>query len=330
MTDSARWLGWRLACRLFAIGAPVRESSLTPLERKGLARLRRDHAVELAKRDLRFVLCPYCQQERGPVFRIEEQIVCDCLECGPVAVADEDRQAWQLKPDWMLRKVRAALNLDGAGQAELSHGAVRLGLYERHPVVVAPSLDALLRHPDVIRRAGIGRNATPWVMTAKPLRDVDTTVFGGDAQWWSLEERFVLFGGALSFVPPGAELADLGSEPAGPTHGPFSADFRWVFLDDAPYDPVLLPDAQAAIFKALWHFRGVPQTAEVIMNRAGLNSPRPSENFKVKDKNKGDPRYERPKLAYDTLVERRQHEGLYWMPCAAPPPLKPEAAPTAA
>jgi hypothetical protein len=297
---------------------------LSPAERRGLARLQQDKAVEFAKVDLRFVLCPYCQQERGPVFGDGGQNVCHCPECGPVPLADEDRQAWQLKPGWMLRKVRAALNLDGAAEAELSHGAVRVGVYERHPVVVAPSLDAVLRHPDVLSRARIGRNSVPWVMTPKPLMGVDSTVLGSDAQWWSLEERFMLFGGSLSFVPPGAEVADLGDEPAGPTHGLFSADFKWVFLDDAPDDPIFLSDAQAAIFKALWHFRGEPQTAEAIMNRAGLDSPRPSENFKVKDKNKGDPRYERPKLAYDRLVQRRQREGLYWLPCAAPLKFKPE------
>jgi hypothetical protein len=92
-----------------------------------------------------------------------------------------------------------------------------------------------------------------------------------------------------------------------------------VFLDDAPGDPVLLSDAQAAIFKALWHFRGKPETAEVIMTKAGLDSLKPVDIFKVKTSNKGDPRYERPKLAYDTLVHTRRREGLYWMPCAVVP-----------
>ena len=122
----------------------------------------------------------------------------------------------------------------------------------------------------------------------------------------------------MSFIPPGAEIEELGSEPSGPTHGPFSADFRWVFLEDAPGDPVLLSDAQSAIFKALWHFRGKPETAEVIMTKAGLDSLKPVDIFKVKTSNKGDPRYERPKLAYDTLVQTRRREGLYWLPCAVP------------
>ena len=144
-------------------------------------------------------------------------------------------------------------------------------------------------------------------------------MLGRNTQWWSLEERFALFGGGLSFIPPGAEIDELGSEPPGPTHGPFSADYRWVFLDDAPDDPVLLSEAQAAIFEALWYFRGEPQTSEIIMNKAGLDSPRPIEVFKVKDKNKGNPRYERPRLAYEKLVKRHQREGLYWLPCAASP-----------
>lgn len=323
---SARWLAWQLACRLYAMGQPVNEGSLSSKERIGLKRLQDDKVVKTGEIRLDFVLCPYCRLEGGQVFLQEGQQVCHCPDCGQVALDEEDKRAWQLTPDWLTRKIRAALNLDGSQHAELGHGAVRLGVFERHPIIIAPKLHTLQMHHDIIERARVGRSATPWFLTPKPLKDVDTSVLGSGTQWWSLEERFVLFGGGLSFIPPGVEIEGLGNEPPGPTHGPFSADFRWVFLADAPDDPVWLSEAQAAIFKALWHFRGKPETAEVIMNKAGLESPKPIEVFKIKDKNRGDPRYERPKLAYEQLVQRRQREGLYWMDCALPASVSAQAA----
>ncbi len=319
MTTSSRMLAWHLVCRLYAVGCPIKEASLSGNEGIGLKRLQQDKAVELAPVRLDYVMCPYCQQEDGPVSLVAGKMVCHCPDCGPGELDDEDKQAWQLKPDWLHRKIRAALNLDGSQHAELGQGIVRLGLFDRHPVVIAPKLITLQTCPDLIERARVGRCAEPWFFTPRPLKNVDSQVLGRAAYWWSLEERFALFGGGLSFIPPGAVIEELGSEPPGPTHGPFSADFRWVFLDDAPGDPVLLSEAQAAIFKALWHFRGKPETAEVIMTKAGLDSLKPVDIFKVKTSNKGDPRYERPNLAYDTLVHTRRREGLYWMPCAVVP-----------
>lgn len=318
MTLSSRALAWELACRLYAVGYPVKEASLSRNERIGLKRLQQDKAVQSAPVRLDYVLCPYCQQLDGPVALEDGKMVCHCPECGPVELDDEDKQAWQLKPDWLARKIRAALNLDCSQHAELGQGIVRLGVCKRHPVVIAPKLITLQTCPDLVERTRVGRCAEPWFLTPRPLQHEDSQVLGRAAYWWSLEERFALFGGGLSFIPPGALIEELTSEPSGPTHGPFSEDFRWVFLDDAPGDPVLLSEAQAAIFKALWQFQGKPETAERIMTRAGLDSLKPVDIFKIKTSNKGDLRYERPKLAYDTLVHTRRREGLYWLPCAAP------------
>ncbi len=319
MTTSSRMLAWQLVCRLYAVGCPVKEASLSGNERIGLKRLQQDKAVELAPVRLDYVMCPYCQQEDGPVSLVAGKMVCHCPDCGQVELGDEDKQAWQLKPDWLNRKIRAALNLDGAQQAVLGQGIVRLGLFDRHPVMIAPKLITLQTCPDLIERARVGRCAEPWFFTPRPLKSTDSQVLGRAAYWWSLEERFALFGGSLSFIPPGAVIDELGSEPPGPTHGPFSADFRWVFLDDAPGDPVLLSEKQAAIFKALWHFRGEPQSGEIILRKAHADSDRPGDLFKIKTQNKGDPRYERQKLAFDTLVMRKKdRESSYWMPCAAP------------
>lgn len=319
MTMSPRALAWQLACRLYAVGYPVKEASLSGNERIGLKRLQQDKAVELAPVRLDYVMCPHCQQDDGPVSLMYGQMFCHCPDCGPVELGDEDKQAWQLKPDWLARKIRAAFNLDGSHQAELAPGVVRLGMFDCHPIVISPKLITLQTCPDLIERVQVGRCAEPWFFTPRALKGVDSQVLGRRAYWWSLEERFALFGGSLSFIPPGAEIEDLGSEPIGPTHGPFSVDFRWVFLDDAPEDPVLLSEKQAAIFKALWHFRGEAQSGEIILRKAQADSDRPGDLFKIKSQNKGDQRYERQKLAFDTLVMRKKdRESSYWMPCAAP------------
>ena len=98
-------------------------------------------------------------------------------------------------------------------------------------------------------------------------------------------------------------------------NGPFSADFRLVHLPAWPHGPIALSDAQSAVFRALWHFKGQPQTAETIMGRAGLGSEKPIDVFKVKKVNKGSPKYEGPHLAYQSLVNSSR-TGEYVMPCA--------------
>jgi hypothetical protein len=57
--------------------------------------------------------------------------------------------------------------------------------------------------------------------------------------------------------------------------------------------------------------------AERIMQRAGLDSAKPSDLFKIKSKNKGKPEPEAQHVAYGALVVTQQRAGLYSMPCAA-------------
>src|SRR5690606_13655233 len=116
---------------------------------------------------------------------------------------------------------------------------------------------------------------------------------------------------------PGEPPAPQPLDPAAAVHGPFSADFRWVTLTDWSHGPIRLTEAQAAVFDALWSFRGEPRTAEQIMRRAGLDSDKPIDVFKVKARDKGKHEAEGPLFAYRELVETRRREGLYWMPCAA-------------
>ena len=52
------------------------------------------------------------------------------------------------------------------------------------------------------------------------------------------------------------------------------------------------------------------------MQRAGLESGKPNDLFKVNQRYKGNPGYEGPLFAYRALVRARKREGLYAMPCA--------------
>lgn len=107
------------------------------------------------------------------------------------------------------------------------------------------------------------------------------------------------------------------ADPATPVNGPFSADFKWATLPEGDGTPIRFTDGQAKVFGALWSFKGQATTADRIMQRAGLDSAKPSDLFKVKAKDKGKPGPAAQHAAYGALVVTKQRAGLYAMPCAA-------------
>ncbi len=307
---------WALACRLFGGEGPLLESALSDPERSALAALSDIRAVKLHQVDLRYVLCPYCQLHRGQVVQSAIGLACQCPDCGSVAVQAADRQAWVFDPDWLIRKLRGALSVPAQqGAVAVVSGVWRLGTYQRRPVIVARSLDLLLQRPSLFARTRGA--AVPWLITPKPMRDVEHDPLAGVATWLPLEERFTLYGGNISFIEPGTAPDVLDSDQTTAVHGPFSEDFRWVHLTELQSDPIALTPAQAAVFRSLWHFAGQPQEAHTIMSRADCSSDKPIDVFKVKPKFQGDPKYELPLQAYRTLVQTDRRAGTYVMPCAA-------------
>ena len=91
----------------------------------------------------------------------------------------------------------------------------------------------------------------------------------------------------------------------------------WATLPDISSVPIQFTDGQAKVFESLWSFKGEATTAERIMQRAGLDSAKPSDLFKIKQKDKGKPEPEAQHAAYGSLVVTQQRAGLYSMPCAA-------------
>jgi len=315
---STNAIAWTLACRLFSRDGPVLESALSDSERGGLAVLADIGALVPVKLDLRFVLCPYCQLLRGPVVQGKSGLVCQCLDCGSVPVDLQDTRAWELNSEWLIRKLRVAFDVPAQqGHLFVISGVWRIGSRQRRPLILARSLDHILQHPSSLSRAGARSANPPWLIAPKPLIDVDADPFNGSVVWLPLEERFSPYGGNVQFIEPTTTIVSTDDDSAQAVNGPFSADFCWVHLADWPHGPIALTEGQSSVFKALWHYQGRSQSAEIIMNKAGLDSDKPIDVFKVKTKNKGDPKYEGPLQAYNSLVKSNQRLGTYAMPCSA-------------
>lgn len=307
---------WGLVCRLFAGGTPVLRASLSPRELGALPALGR--AVRPAALDQRFVLCPYCQQRCAQVWADGRGgRTCCCPECGPVSVAADDVAALELDEDWLRQKLRLALEIESRdGVDDLGGGVWRLGDSRRATILLARDIVRLCREPALLDRVRVaGSNVR--VITPKP-RETRGAPFGAGVEWLPLEDRFAFYGGGISFIgAPGEQRPLQAVDPTMPVHGPFSADFKFVTLPDWPGGPVRCSDGQAAVFKSLWSFKGEPMTAERIMDRAGLDSDKLIDLFKVKARDKGKPEAEGPLAAYRTLVVTQRRQGLYSMPCAA-------------
>ncbi len=300
---------WALVCRLFAGGTPVLRATLSPREIGALPALGR--AVRPTALDQRFVLCPYCQQQRAQVWGDGRGgRTCHCPECGPVPVAADDVAALVLDEDWLRQKLRLALEIESRdGVDDLGGGVWRLGDSRRSPVLLARDIVRLWREPALLDRVRVA-GADIRVITPKP-RETRGAPFGAGVEWLVLEDRFAFYGGGISFIgAPGERSPVQADDPTMPVHGPFSADFKWVTLPGEEGHPIRCTDGQAAVFRALWSFKGEPRNSEQVMRRAQLTSQKPIDVFKGK-------KYAEPLRAYQALVTTQQRAGLYSMACAA-------------
>jgi len=224
--------------------------------------------------------------------------------------------ALELDEDWLRQKLRLALVIESRdGVDDLGGGVWRLGDSRRAPILLARDIVRLWREPALLDRVRVaGSNVR--VITPKP-RETRGAPFGAGVEWLPLEDRFAFYGGGISFIgAPGGQGSAQAVDPAMPVHGPFSADFKWVTLPGEEGRPILCTDGQAAVFRALWSFKGEPRTSEQVMGRAQLASQKPIDVFKGK-------KHAEPLRAYRTLVVTQQRAGLYSMPCAAASSLAP-------
>ncbi|QDX23840.1 hypothetical protein FP568_23320 [Pandoraea pnomenusa] len=307
---------WALVCRLFAGGTPVLRATLSPREVAALSVLGK--AVKPTVVDQSFVLCPHCQQHRAQVWGDGRGgRVCRCPECGPVAVEANDGAALALDEEWLRQQLRLALGIESRdGIDDLGDGVWRLGDARRSPVLLARDLTRVLQEPALLDRVRVAGGDIR-VITQRP-RTTRGSPFGSGVEWLALEERFTFYGGGIALIgTPSPSAQPMVADPAMPVNGPFSADFKWATLPDISSTPIRFTDGQAKVFEALWSFKGEATTAERIMRRAGLDSAKPSDLFKIKSKDKGKPEPAAQHAAYGALVITQQRAGLYSMACAA-------------
>lgn len=232
-------------------------------------------------------------------------------------VEAQDLAAVALDVDWLTRGLRTALTIASHDEViPIADGVWRLGESRQRPVVLARRIDLLWRQPYLLTRVRTRAPGSVRAVTPRPAGGTQGQPFERGVEWLALEERFTLYGKRIGFIEPAPAADGVADAPdsTAPVHGPFSADFCWVHLDG---EPIHLSPGQAAVFRALWSFGGAPRNAEAVMTRARLRSAKPSDLFKVKAKNKGNPIYEGPLRAYQILVETNQRAGLYGLPCAA-------------
>ena len=208
MMRSANANAWALSCRLFGHADVVLEAALSDPERAALAILTDLKAVKPATVDARYVLCPYCQLHRCMVVQAASGLACHCADCGQVAVDRMDTRAWTLDLDWMIRKLRGALDIPLQQAAVAIAGGIwRIGTHQRHTVIVGRNLEHVLLHPSLQVRAGARSANPPWLITPKPLQDVDHDL--GGAVWIPLEERFSLYGGNVHLIDRGSTFVTV-------------------------------------------------------------------------------------------------------------------------
>ena len=302
-----------LAALLFVRGGFSLESGLHDGEISALHVLKQVKAVVAGHVNASDAMCAFCGLYRGPIFRSDKGLVVQCPDCGPFRLDPASQRSWQLDDEWLIRKLRGALDI--APQASITciaDGVWDIGRYRNRPVVLARRIDLVERHGLRIFHGHEPRSQS-WVITPRPLGKMPQDPMAGVATWWHLEDRFALHGMALRLLDDVREDAGGTLSDAIPVaiHGPFSDDFLWVHLDDWPHGPIRLSEAQARLFAALWKHRNQAQSAEFLMRAAGLSSEKPMDVFKIKATNRGDPMYLGPLQAYEQLVSRQRRLGLY-------------------
>ncbi len=144
------------------------ESALPQTQRDVLPVLVEVRAVKQHKIDLQYVLCPYCQLHRGLVIQSLDGLSCQCPDCGVVEVDEVDRRAWMFDAEWLIRKLRGALDIPSQqAVADITSSMWRIGTYQRRPVMLARSLNQVLRKPSLLGRTR--STSLPWLITPKGL-----------------------------------------------------------------------------------------------------------------------------------------------------------------
>lgn len=183
-----------LAALMFVRGSASFESSLHDEEISALQVLKQVKAVVPGVVNSQDALCAFCGLYRGPIFRTDDGLMVQCPDCGPFALDPASQRNWRLDDEWLIRKLRGALDISPqATTAHIADGVWDIGRYKKRPVVLARRIDLVERHGLRIFH-GLEPRSQSWVITPRPLVRQPLDPLMGMATWWQLEDRFALHG----------------------------------------------------------------------------------------------------------------------------------------
>ena len=191
-----------LAALMFVRGNASFESSLHDEEIAALQVLKQVKAVVPGVVNSQDALCAFCGLYRGPIFRTDDGLMVQCPDCGPFALDPASQRSWRLDDEWLIRKLRGALDISPhAAATQIVDGVWDIGRYKKRPVVLARRIDLVERHGLRIFHGPEPRSQS-WVITPRPLVRQPLDPLAGMATWWQLEDRFALHGLALRLLDP--------------------------------------------------------------------------------------------------------------------------------
>lgn len=322
MTRNAR--AWTFICKLFATPHQHTLGALSRSDRGLLPALQGLRAVHTRAVADPYTRCPHCHRSDVPVRRAladagGAQDECDCPACGRVPLGDEHSHRYSIDPRWLTAQLRLALGIGIEDPCEeLCEGIWQLGWCNGALTVLLRDVQHLVLNFGVFMRLRLRSRGRLCLLAPAQGCEFGAGMMDDEVTLMPLEDRFCLYGERVMRIGHGgaARLAQTEDERR-PVFGPFSQDFRWVHLQGWPAGPIALRPAQAAVFRVLWGFKGLPRGAADIMRAAGLSSEKPVDVFKMRRDRRGDPAYEGPLQAYRELVVTEQRRGTYAMPCAA-------------
>jgi len=172
---------WELVCQRWQTGHHWFDDATEPAQRSAQEHLVKLKAIKPVAVNQQFALCGHCGLHTAQIFRDKAALRMQCPDCGPVAVVARDLKAWAVDEEWLIRKLRSALNVPAHQDvARITTGVWRIGLQKRQPVFLARRLDLLLQQASVLAR-GWGE-ATLSLITPKLLRRGDQDPFAGAAR----------------------------------------------------------------------------------------------------------------------------------------------------
>jgi len=159
--ESRNAAAWRMLCLRWRSRGHWFEESVTHADRPAFDHLVGIKALKPFVADNRYVLCGYCGLHTAQVYRQGGSMELNCPDCGPVQVTPGQFNAWVVNAEWLIRKLRVALAIPAQdATVAITSDVWRLGQYQRRPVFLARSLDAVLHHPSVIARAVVDHAQT--------------------------------------------------------------------------------------------------------------------------------------------------------------------------